>query len=154
MPLLRQRRCKACETEYEVLESKGQVIGMGDDDCPDCPQCGGSEYEGLIGAPLGIDLGDEASVGRHYPRWDSGLGCMVNSAKHRRQLCKERGLVPVDGDFDVEADVRKSEYYRDGVRKRNAALRDEMEHSPEFREMRELRDRGYFQEQARIQRGR
>lgn len=136
MPLLRSRRC-VCGTEYDVLEIRGVPGSIDRDDDRDiCPKCDSSEYVSIVKVGRGIDLPT------NYPYFDQGLGCEVRSSAHRRQLCRERGLVPLDGanpEFDRRsaADREDDELeagYNDYVRR--------LDEAPEFREYREMRDKG------------
>lgn len=103
-----------------------------------CPHCGG-EGRVLVAAPGAAHMNE-------YPRYDRGLGIWLKSESHRQQVCKERGLTPVDGDFDderimgaIEADNRRDlEAFEDYQRR--------LEESPEYREFRELRDKGRYDE--------
>jgi putative FmdB family regulatory protein len=64
-----------------------------------CEKCGG-ETEMLIGGgPTNLF---QQSM---YPYFDRGLGVMLTSAGHRAQVCRERGLTPVDGGFSVRDDM-------------------------------------------------
>lgn len=136
MALIRSRRC-ACGTEYDVLEQRGIVVGIDRaDDQPVCPKCEGTTFVSIVKAGRGIDLPT------NYPYFDQGLGCEVRSSAHRKQLCKERGLIPLDGadpgmerrtDADREDDDLEAGY-NDYVRR--------LDEAPEFREYREMRDKG------------
>lgn len=116
------------------------TIRLSDDVETDACVCGSSRVMGLVRAGRAIDT--------NYPRWDGGLGVMLQSAAHRRQICRERGLIPVDGDLDMRdllADVRLQE--------RQQAVGDEImtqvEHDPAFADFRRARDRGLLAAQER-----
>lgn len=139
---------------YEVLVMQGEVCGL-DADHPNCPTCGSTEFERLVGGAIGIDLGGEAGVGKLYPYFDRGLMTYVKSAKHRREICKARGLVPVDGDIDLDADRRKQDAAESEVRRKYHEIKDHEDNDPAFADFRRLRDMGYFKDRAeRERRGR
>ena len=77
-----------------------------------------------------------------YPYFDRGLGITLTSERHRREVCKQRGLTPVDGDFNMdpyfaEADkeiAEETEVYNDYV--------DRLEHDPAYKDWRKARDEG------------
>jgi predicted nucleic acid-binding Zn ribbon protein len=121
--------CTACKHRYfEAL--------LADEAAPPCPRCGepGREMLGIAGT----------EAPGSWPRYDKGLGLVLTSAAHRRQVCKERGLIAIDGDWDedrlmsaIEADVAKDEATA-------AEYYDRIEHAPEYREYREARDKGVY----------
>lgn len=107
----------------------------GDDALPACPTCGGA-----LLAKMGV--GSEAPG--EYPRWDRGLGLTLTSAAHRRQVCKERGLTPVDGDFDLDKIVDRIEEDNNAEIKVYDDYVDRLENSQEFKDFRVLRDKGRY----------
>jgi len=143
--------------KYEVLDfsaTTGEILGMWPgrpDDLPICPKCDCPDFKSLVGIPTGIDLGDEAGVGRIYPYYDRNLKCRVSNAKHRKQICKARGLIPVDGDMtetldrQVSADERKNAE----IKRKYDNLKDMYDHHPDFREHRELMDKGFYEDKQR-----
>lgn len=154
------RQCRSCERRYEVLDchgllKDGGLVGLDrDDGDTTCPGCGADDYDLLVGVGTGILLGGEGGQGRFYPRFDRGLGCTVNSEAHRRQLCKERNLVPVDGDFDLVSNFSELENERAAARARLQAEEDFLEHSSDKGavEFRRLRSRGWLDDQLAEQR--
>jgi len=146
MPLL-SRRCSDCAHAYDVIEKAGVFIGVDrDDDQPICPKCGGAEFSNRITLGRGIELGDEGGVGKTYPYYDRGLGCWVSSAKHRKQICRERNLIPVEGHLDIEKEARRVEKWDEqdqAEAEYEQYLRDLEEH-PGFAGFRNARDRGVF----------
>lgn len=144
MALMRSRKCRDCGTAYSVLEHRGEILTVeSDDDRDTCPKCASNEYEEIVTAGTGIELGGEASYGKIYPYFDRGLGCRVSSAKHRRQLMKERGLQPLGG-ADLQDMAQKNTSAREERKRRLAARMDEYENHPDFAEYRKLRARGAF----------
>jgi hypothetical protein len=99
MPI-RVRRC-VCGREYEILDHGGSMTALSREDIENlsCPDCDGAEFVALVSVGTGIELGDVAGVGRvcPYPYFDRGLHRTITSAAHRRQVCRELGVVPVEG---------------------------------------------------------
>ena len=100
-----------------------------------CPKCG---------APGRVLIGAGPGNPGEFPRYDRGLGSWLQSAEHRRRVCKERGLTPVDGDYDedkimsaIEADVEADQKMADDYYRR-------IEEAPEFRDYREAREKGVY----------
>ena len=81
-----------------------------------------------------------------YPYFDRGLGCIVESKSHRKQICKERGLVPIEGTtdlgdpFDVAKDAREAD---EEIAAADEYM-DRIENDPNLAAYREARDRGQF----------
>lgn len=67
---------------------------------------------------------------------------MLQSKDHRRQICRERGLTPVDGDWDIDSEFRKM----DDQNRREIAeydtYVDRLDNDPSFRGYREASERG------------
>lgn len=123
------------------MEGEGAFTG--------CPTCRSTDAEARFDAPLGIELGGGASTGRFYPYFDRGLMCQIDSAKHRQQVCKARGLVPVDGDIDLDDDHRKQSVEEAETKRKYAELQDMYDHRPDFADHRRLRDLGYYEDLKR-----
>ena len=141
MPTIRGRRCSLCNREYDVLWwPDGTAAAFGHDDGKldeRCPYCLSDKYESLVATanPAGV---------KGYPYFDRGLGCEVESPAHRRRLCKEKGLVPVDGDFDEDASIRKMNVEEDKHLRVYDEYKDRLDNSPEFADYREARSKGLF----------
>ena len=133
MALIRHRKCHDCLEPYSVLEHGGETLGMDRvDDQPICPQCGSKVFSSVVHAPKPIDQG--------YPRFDRGLGIELQSAAHRKQVCAERGLVPVDGDFDHERMLADQDAEEDGWLKKYETYKDKLDNSPEFQDWHRQRE--------------
>ncbi|MCP4307310.1 MAG: hypothetical protein GY788_21060 [bacterium] len=119
-----------------------------------CPACDGLEFSLVPSASIAIDTGGEHGVGRIYPYYDNGLCCEVRSKKHRAALCRQRGIVPVDGDVDLESDVsrqiRENKETMAAYEEDMALLHDD----PAGRELRRLNDRGWVGDQCEERTGR
>ena len=74
--------------------------------------------------------------------YDRGLGTRITSPAHRREVCKERGLTPVDGDWDVDREFRKQDDARERDEREYAVYNDEAENHPKFAGYRRARDLG------------
>lgn len=117
-----------------------EYLALSEIDALRCPRCGAA-VRILVTAPHTDRFSQNL-----FPYFDRGLGCMVQSKAHRAQLCRERNLIPVDGDYDLERDCG----LRDAKRKaaeEDAAYEeymDELEHASHFAAFRQARDRGQF----------
>jgi hypothetical protein len=92
--------------------------------------------------PKAIGLGDVGGQGRLFPYFDRGLRTMVNSRAHRAQICKARGVVPVDGTIDLEADACRRASEEQKARDEWRELQTMYEEHPDFASYREARDKG------------
>lgn len=113
---MRARRCLECDKSYDVLSfrectwaidhplldnphipkpMREELIEAGALEV--CPDCDSEKFKALASVGRGVMLGGSAGVGKHYPRFDRGLGCEVRSHQHRQEICKRRNLEPVEG---------------------------------------------------------
>ena len=90
--------CKDCNHKFdEIIDfSKGQHF----EDPQKCTKCSSMNSKWVPMAR--IDRFSE-----QFPYYDRGLGVMLMSKQHRKDVCKARGLTPVDGDLDVEKEYSK-----------------------------------------------
>lgn len=87
---MRAYRCPDCrETQVEVA---ARALGETLPETMACA-CGGVAVE----APLFIETDDT----NRYPYFDEGLDLLIESASHRRRVCRERGLTPVEQKCDL-----------------------------------------------------
>jgi len=155
MPLINSRRCTSCNTSYEVMEHNGELIGMGDNDNPTCPNCGAEQFVSLIELPTPIDLGDEAGYGKHYPYFDRALNMRIHSKAHRKKVMKEKGIVALDGaNMDYERIARQNTENRRAKIEKLRKMDRMYEEHPAYREFRELRDKGFYNESRDTMRNR
>ena len=153
--MARQRdvRCGDCE-KTSTLFVRRQVaydLETGLECHPTECACGGAGVDRVVAGARTIDQGDIAGVGGVYPYYDRMLGCVVDSSAHRRRLCRERGLVAVEGDLtDKDFSVGFAE--EEAALARYRAYGDRLENDPDFRSYRELRDKGYFKDQQQMAR--
>lgn len=123
-------RCDACAwTDTVVVEDDAPLAA--------CPTCGG-EVRRLLGVP-------SAEAMLQFPRYDKGLGLLLEDEAHRRRVMKERGLIEA-GDYDedkIMSAIEKEGEEDDAIA---ADYFDRLENSPEYRDFRILRDRGRYDE--------
>ena len=81
-------------------------------------------------------------MSERFPYYDRGLGVMLKSKAHRKDICKQRGLTPVDGDWDLDSEYRKMDDINEKEQREYKDYCDKFDNSPEFREVRKLRDQG------------
>lgn len=126
-------RCNACGHRFEDVVPCTQR-----NDVP-CEKCGAP-------TTLLVNVQTDRFSQNLYPYFDRGLGMVLESKAHRARVCKERGLIPVDGDYDVGRDLGV-----DAERKQAAEeiaahdeYMDEVENAPWFAGYRQARDAGQF----------
>jgi hypothetical protein len=107
-----------------------------------CPKCG--EMARWVPA-LTIDRSSE-----RFPYFDRGLGIMVQSKQHRREICANPrkygidsdGLTPVDGDWDTDRAISNySRKIEEDLRGYDEYV-DRLENHPGFASYRRARDQG------------
>ena len=67
-----------------------------DDSLDVCPSCASVSHERLVAVGQGIQMGGAGGVGKHFPYFDQSLGMHIESAQHRREVCKRMGLEPAE----------------------------------------------------------
>jgi hypothetical protein len=146
-------KCTACHREFMLLEWKDGTVLNNDqpsDRATDlsCPDCGCEERRTVVGVASAVGTGGEHGVGRIFPYFDRTLGLEVRSAKHRAQLCAERGIVPLDGGMDSVIKGYNEQSSRDQAARDRAKRTTTMyEESPDFADFRRLRDKGFYADQ-------
>ena len=108
-----------------------------DKDAAECEYCGSKNLEIEVPIPS-IDR-----FGERFPYFDRGLGRMLHSKAHRRKVCKELGVVPIDGDMDFSPEVHKIQNKIAEDKKVVEDLNDRLDNHPGFKEYRELKDKGH-----------
>ena len=78
-----------------------------------------------------------------FPYFDKGLGVMLTSKRHRREVMKQMGVIAVDGEVDINESARKAEAVTKDDEAILADMKHRLEHHPGYREYRQLRDRGW-----------
>jgi len=130
---MHQYKCNACSTVFESLIDTRE--SQHHDDDQECTSCGVKDSRWI--PSVRIDRWSEM-----FPYYDRGLGVMLESKAHRREICKQRGLTPVDGDWDIDREYRKMDDINEKEDLEYADYCDKFDNSPEFREVRKLRDQG------------
>lgn len=121
-----------CGTKFEALNDFTE--GEKPDTPRPCPRCGDP-------SPRAVSFPHEDGTMKMYPYFDRGLGMTLTSPAHRRQVCAERGVIPVDGDYDnTRLYNERMKPYRE-AEAYCAKLRDEMKNSPTWAKYREHADR-------------
>mgnify|MGYP003132656444 FL=1 len=132
---MHQFRCVECSHVFEEIidHSKGESA----DDNQDCPECSASGCKWQPSAR--IDRWSE-----QFPYYDRGLGVMLKNKAHRREICKQRGLTPVEGDYDEEKIFSKFDNRRESEEKEYNDYVDRLDNSPEFAAYRKAKEQGRF----------
>lgn len=123
-------QCTVCTwTDTVVVENDAPLLG--------CAECG-SEVRRVLGVPSAESM-------LQFPRYDKGLGLLLESEQHRRRVMKERGLIEM-GEYDEDklmASIEKEGEEDDRIA---AEYFDKLENSPEFADYRHLRAAGRYDE--------
>lgn len=124
-------KCNGCGHIFEEIVDRkdGQSI----EDNYECPKCNEIDCKWIPGAR--IDRFSE-----QFPYYDRGLGCWLKNKAHRKQICKERGLEPVEGDYDEDKIFSEFDNRREREEKEYNDYINKLDHSPEFKEYRRMRD--------------
>lgn len=128
----RDIRCSECS--HEDIED----VDLVDGEVPksvSCVNCGAVAE--VCPVKVNIDRFSE-----RFPYYDRGLGVMLQSKQHRRDICRERGLTPVDGDWDIEREYSKWDTQNEKEEKEYADYCERLDTHPGFREFRRKQDLG------------
>jgi putative FmdB family regulatory protein len=90
--------CDACANKFDDMVDFGENEAVSDE--RKCPECSSTNVRWVPSCR--IDRFSET-----FPYFDRGLGMLLKSKAHRREVCKQRGLTPVEGDWDVDSHLRK-----------------------------------------------
>ena len=132
---MHQFKCNACDHVFEDIVDHG--AGQSAEDMFECPDCKACDSTWRPSAQ--IDRWSE-----RFPYYDRGLGVMLQSKSHRKRICKERGLTPVDGDFDEDRLFADQTNRRDSEEKEYNDYVDRLDNAPEFKEYRRAVDQNRF----------
>ena len=102
-----------------------------------CEHCGSKNLE-IKPACHNIDRFSE-----RFPYFDRGLGMWLKSKAHRREVCRQKGVVPIDGDIDASRTLEKARQQEREDNKILDKLKDRMENHPGYAEYRKMKDRGF-----------
>ena len=103
-----------------------------------CEDCSSVKLRWIMSVPS-IDRYDERLIGGVF---DRGLGRVIHSKKHRMEVCKELGCVPLDGDVDISAGMRQARNEEARDLAVVTAMKDRAENDPKFAPWRKQRDSG------------
>jgi hypothetical protein len=78
-------------------------------------------------------------VEREGGYWDRGLGVQIFSEHQRNQICKQKGLVPVDGDYDI---AKEAKPYFDRIKEEDEAYNDYYDRTMRNKDVRKALDMG------------
>jgi|TARA_R100000005_G_C5001225_1_gene208301 NAD-dependent SIR2 family protein deacetylase len=132
---LQMFKCHDCESTFEKIIDHGK--GESVDDLSVCEKCGS---ENTTWKPfVRIDRFSE-----QFPYFDNGLGIWLKNKEHRRQVCKERGIVPVGNSFDEDKVFSQFDSRRDKEEKEYNDYVDRLDNAPEFLDYRKAVDQGKF----------
>lgn len=130
---MHQFECRECSHMFEEIidHAKGEAV----EDNQDCPECSAS---GCKWRPMArIDRWSE-----EFPYYDRGLGVMLKNKAHRREICKQRGLTPVEGDYDAEEIFSQFDNRRNAEEKEYNDYVDRLDNAPEFAAYRKAKEQG------------
>ena len=124
--------CPDCKIRWtEIVERDVDAIP---EDGRDCVECGSAaKWQ----PSCKIDRFSET-----FPYYDRGLGMMLHNKQHRRDVCKEKGLTPIEGDWDVETEYSKWDSRVDEETKEYDEYCDRLDNDPAFKDFRKQQDLG------------
>lgn len=82
-------RCEPCRHQFDVYK---RASAMTDPEM--CPKCGVEAKREFV--PRNVYL---SKTKVQHAEYNPGLGCIVKNERHRKELCKQKGLVEVGNDF-------------------------------------------------------
>jgi hypothetical protein len=135
----RNYRCKDCghhDVSYGFIKGDDFLLDTFDP----CERCESTNLDFLLSVP-NIDR-----FGERFPYFDRGLGQMVTSKKHRLEVCKKKGVVPIDGDIDYSDDYNKLVRKHEEEDKIVEDIQDKVENHPGYADYRKQKDQGWSPE--------
>jgi hypothetical protein len=135
-------KCSTCNHDFD------DIVDHGKDETPgEGKAC---EAEGCDGHADWVPMAKIDRFSETFPYFDRGLGMMVNSKQHRREICKNpkkyginaTELTPVDGDWDVDKEMGGYWRAEEELLKDYDEYADKLENDPAFASFREARDQG------------
>jgi len=124
--------CKDCNHKFDEIVDFGK--GQHFEDKQKCPECLSMNSKWV--PMVRIDRFSE-----QFPYYDRGLGVMLMSKQHRRDVCRERGLTPVDGDWNIQKEYDKWDVRQEKEIKEYDDYVDRLDNHPAFRQHREALDK-------------
>ena len=128
-------KCRDCDCVFEKIIDHGK--GESVEDTIPCTKCDSTETSWK--PSVRIDRFSE-----QFPYFDNGLGIWLKNKKHRRQVCKDRGIVPVGNSFDDDKVFSQFDTKRDKEEKEYNDYVDRLDNAPEFLDYRKAVDQGKF----------
>lgn len=125
--------CNGCSSKFDDIVDFGENETVNDE--RNCPKCDSTDIRWMPSCR--IDRFSET-----FPYFDRGLGMWLTSKAHRREVCKERGLTPVDGDWDVDSHLRKWDDEDEKEQKAYDDYCDRLDNDPAFASYREQERQG------------
>lgn len=126
-------KCRDCQFSFDEL------INLSDgehwEDAQECPDCKSMKSVWIPSAR--IDRFSE-----RFPYYDRGLGLVLQNKQHRLDVCKERGLTPVDGDWDVDKEFGKMDKRKEREESEYDDYCDRLDNHHSFKQYRMARDKG------------
>jgi len=124
--------CHECNTKWDEIVDR-------DEDAPpqdgrDCLRC---EAHAVWQPSCRIDRFSE-----QFPYYDRGLGVMLESKQQRREICKVRGLTPVEGDYDIESQYSKWDSQVEQETAEYDEYCDMLDNHPAYKDYRKQQDLG------------
>lgn len=150
MPTVRTFRCAddSCPTTFDLLTWKNGLelaLDHDDENFLGCPACGNENKVRHFGsANVAINMHGKGQVGMRYPYYDRGLGQTIRSPEHRAEVCKRMGVVPLEGNQDIERFGQQQRDQAEAERQAAKEIDDRYEDHPAYREYREMRDKGAY----------
>lgn len=77
-----------------------------------------------------------------FPYYDRGLGMILKSEQHRLEVCRERGLTPVDGDWDMDSEIKKHDAKIEEEKETYRDYYDRVHNDPAYKDFRKAQDQG------------
>ena len=102
-----------------------------------CDRCESRDLAWLLSVP-NIDRFSE-----RFPYFDRGLGQMVTSKKHRLDVCKQKNVVPIDGDIDFSPEMSRIEKKNKEDDKIVANMQDLADNHPGYADYRKRKEQGW-----------
>lgn len=128
--------CNACEEE-SFVDCTNESTNDYSRDNVKCEHCGSADLE-IMPACHNIDRFSE-----RFPYFDRGLGVMLQSKAHRREVCKRMGVSPVDGDVDMLTDYKNDKIKAEEDSRVLRKMKRDLKDHPGYREYREMKDKGW-----------
>tara|TARA_A100001515_G_scaffold72885_1_gene57956 strand:- start:1292 stop:1915 length:624 start_codon:yes stop_codon:yes gene_type:complete len=122
-----------------------------------CEDCGETTFEWLSGVPPETYPCETEGCGgqakrvvrpkldmhwARYPYYDRALGVMLKSESHRREVCRQQGVVPVDGDWDMAGEISKQDAKIDEEKDVYRDYYDRINNDPAYKDVRKKIDQG------------